>query len=63
MKLLLNILGIILTTTSIIYIISYLNILPIGYNFIDYAKVIIRSINCLLIIPGIIILIINNKGD
>lgn len=56
-----NILGIILISTSLTYIISYLNLLDIGYNFIEYVYFIIRRIECLILIPGIIILILNNK--
>ncbi len=63
MKTLFNILGILLTSIGIIYIISYLNLLTIGYNFTYYVYFIIRRIECLLVLPGIMILIINNKGD
>ena len=63
MKTLLNILGILLTTIGIIYIISYLNLLTIGYNFTYYVYFIIRRIECLIVLLGISILIINNKGD
>ena len=63
MKALFNILGILLTSIGIIYIISYLNLLTIGYNFTYYVYFIIRRIECLLVLPGIMILIINNKGD
>lgn len=61
-KLLLNILGIILIINSAIYIISYLNLLNIGYKFSEYVYFIIRKIECIILIPGIIILISNNKG-
>ena len=63
MKILLNILGILLTTIGTIYIISYLNLLTIGYNFTYYVYFIIRRIECLIVLLGIIILIINNKGE
>jgi hypothetical protein len=63
MKTLLNILGILLTTIGTIYIISYLNLLTIGYNFTYYVYFIIRRIECLIVLLGISILIINNKGD
>ena len=63
MKLLLNILGIILSTMGIIYIISYLNLTTIGYSYIYYVKTIVSKLECLIIIPGIIILFLNNKGE
>lgn len=52
------ILGFILTTIGIIYIISYLNLLTIGYNFLEYVKFIIRRIECLYAIIGITIIFI-----
>lgn len=52
------ILGFILTTVGTIYIISYLNLLTIGYNFLEYVKFIIRRIECLYAIIGITIIFI-----
>ena len=54
-----------LTVIGFVYIISYLNLLTIGYNFIDYVKFIIRRIECLLALIGIIIMSISliHKGD
>ncbi len=54
-----------LTVIGFVYIISYLNLLTIGYNFIDYVKFIIRRIECLMAIIGIIIMSISliHKGD
>ena len=54
------IIGFFLTITGLFYIISYLNLLTIGYNFIDYVKYIIKHIECIyapigLIIMGIIL--------
>ena len=63
MKIILNILGILLTSIGIIYIISYLNLLTIGYNLYNYLCFIIKKIECLITILGITILIINNKGE
>ncbi len=40
------------------YIISYLNLLTIGYNFKDYVNFIIRRPECLNAILGIIILLL-----
>lgn len=52
------ILGFILTVIGIIYIISYLNLLTIGYNFLEYIHFIIRRIECLYAVIGIIIILI-----
>ena len=49
-------LGFGLTTIGFIYIICYLNLLTIGYNFIDFVNFIIRRIECLNAIFGIIIM-------
>lgn len=49
-------LGFGLTTIGFVYIICYLNLLTIGYNFIDFVNFIIRRIECLNAIFGIIIM-------
>lgn len=53
-----------LTVIGFIYIISYLNLLTIGYNFYEYVNFIIRRFECLLSIVGFIIMVItiNYKG-
>ncbi len=48
-----------LTVIGFVYIISYLNLLTIGYNFVDYVNFIIRRIECLISIIGIIIMILS----
>lgn len=58
--------GFILTITGLTYIISYLNLLTIGYNFINYVNFIIRRIECLYTIIGITIIILSipiKKGE
>lgn len=47
-----------LTVIGMVYIISYLNLLEIGYNFREYVNFIIRRIECLYSIIGIIIIIL-----
>ena len=47
------------TVVGNVYIIRYLNLLTIGYNFFDYVNFIIRRIECLYSIIGIIIIIIS----
>lgn len=48
-----------LTTIGSVYIICYLNLLSIGYNFLEYVNFIIRRIECLNAIIGIIIMILS----
>lgn len=45
-----------LTTIGAVYIISYLNLLTIGYNFSEYVNFIIRQIECLYTVIGLIIM-------
>ncbi|MDD2435475.1 MAG: hypothetical protein PHO63_04395 [Bacilli bacterium] len=45
-----------LTVIGCIYIISYLNLMTLGYNFGEYVKFISRQIECLYALIGIIIL-------
>lgn len=56
MRFILFLLGFGLTTIGSIYIICYLNLLTIGYNFIEFVNFIIRRIECLNAIFGIIIM-------
>ena len=41
------------------YIILYLNLMSIGYNFLEYVNFIIRRIECLNTLFGIVIMIIS----
>ena len=59
MKPILFFVGIIFCSISIFFCIIYLNLLTIGYNFFDYVNFIIRRIECLYSIIGIIIIIIS----
>lgn len=54
-----------LTVIGFVYIISYINLMSLGYNFIDYVKFIISKPECLYALIGIIILILTIyiKGD
>ena len=47
-----------LSVVGFIFIISYLNLIPLGYNFLEYVNFIIRRIECLNAIIGIILMII-----
>lgn len=59
LKIFLFLIGFGLTTIGFVYIISYLNLLSIGYNFLEYVNFIIRRIECLNAFLGIIIMIIS----
>jgi len=48
-----------LTVIGLIYIISYLNLLTIGYNFLYYVNFIIRRIECLYAPIGLILIFIS----
>ena len=52
-------LGFGLTTIGFVYIICYLNLFSIGYNFLQYVNFIIRRIECLNAPIGIIIMILS----
>ena len=45
-----------LTVIGFVYIISYLNLLSIGYNFLEYVHYVIRHLECLNAVFGIIIM-------
>lgn len=49
-------LGFGLTVIGLVYIIGYLNLLTIGYNFTQYVNFIIRRIECLYTFIGFIIM-------
>ncbi|MDD3453375.1 MAG: hypothetical protein PHN42_03810 [Bacilli bacterium] len=48
-----------LTIIGFIYIISYLNLISIGYNFSEYVNFIIKRVECYYSIIGIIIIILD----
>ncbi len=58
-------LGFGLMTVGFVYIILYLNLLTIGYSFLNYVNFIIRRIECYFSLIGLIIinLSIYIKGD
>ena len=58
-KIFLFLFGFGLTIIGIIYIILYLNLLTIGYNFNEYVNFIIRRIECWYSVLGIIIMLIS----
>lgn len=56
LKFFLFLLGFGLTIIGAIYIICYLNLFDIGYNFLDYVYFISRRIECINLIFGILIM-------
>lgn len=48
-----------LTVIGFVYIISYLNLLTIGYNFSQYVNFIIRRIECMYAPIGITIILLS----
>ena len=57
LRILLFLFGFGLTVMGLMYIIFYLNLLSIGYNFFEYVNFIIRRIECLNFIFGIILML------
>ncbi len=47
------------TLIGSIYIIIYLNLTTIGYNFLEYVNFIIRRPECLIFIIGIILIVLS----
>lgn len=59
LRIFLFLIGFGLTTIGFVYIICYLNLLSIGYNFFEYVNFIIRRVECLNAFIGIIIMILS----
>lgn len=55
-KIMYFLLGIILISISTIFFIIYMNLINIGYNLFEYLLYCLKRIECLLFIPGIVIL-------
>ncbi|CDA60141.1 unknown [Clostridium sp. CAG:524] len=55
------ILGIIITSSALMYIVIYLNLLRMGYSMLDYVKYVFSSIECTKIFIGIILIILSLK--
>lgn len=62
-KLIILFISVFLISLSITFDIIYLNLLTMGYSFIDYVNFIIRRWECLIFIFGVILLyFIMRKG-
>lgn len=55
------ILGIIITSSALMYIVIYLSLLRMGYSMLDYVKYVLSSIECTKIFIGIILIILSLK--
>lgn len=58
-RIFLFLLGYALTVIGLIYIISYLNLLSIGYNFLEYVNFICRRLECIYSIIGIFLIFLS----
>ena len=58
-RILLYILGIILTSIVLFFIIIYLNLLIVGYSFLDFVKFISRRLEVWLFLIGIICIVLS----
>ena len=65
MRIILFLVGFGLSIIGFMYITAYLNYLSIGYSFLEYLKLIINKIECLLAPIGLVLLSISifMKGD
>lgn len=52
-------LGIFLSSYALTFIIIYLNLLSMGYTFLEYVNFIIRKAECILLLFGIFLIIIS----
>ena len=57
LRFLIFLIGFGLTVIGSTYVILYLNLFTIGYNFLEYVHFIIRRLECLILILGIILMI------
>ncbi len=48
-----------LTVIGFVYIISYLNLLTIGYSFSEYIKFIIKRLECIYATIGIVLMLLS----
>ena len=48
-----------LTVIGFVYIISYLNLMTLGYTFLEYVQFIMKRLECLYAFMGILIMIVD----
>jgi len=59
LRICLFLLGFILATIGLFFIILYINLLVIGYSFLEFVYFIIRSIYCNIFFIGVILIFIS----
>ena len=59
LRFLIFLIGFGLTVIGLSYIILYLNLFTIGYNFLEYVKFIIRRIECLNFVVGVLLILLS----
>ena len=59
MKAILFVIGIVLISISISFLIIYLNLLNMGYTFSEYVNFIIRRLEIIAFIPGVCLIVIS----
>lgn len=65
LKLILYLSGIVFCSIGVLFIIIYLNLLNMGYNFVEYVHFIIVKPECLILLLGMfnIFLALKGKGN
>jgi len=58
-KVCLFLLGVILCSLGFMFMILYLNLLTMGYSFLEFVNFIIRRKECWLVVVGIILILIS----
>lgn len=59
MKAILFVIGIVLISISISFLIIYINLLNMGYTFSEYVNFIIRRLEIIAFIPGVCLIVIS----
>ena len=52
-------LGFFMSLIGSIYIITYLNLMTVGYNFLEYVNFIIRRTECVIFMIGMILMLLS----
>ncbi len=55
-RIIIFLIGYALTVIGLIYVISYMNLFSLGYNFLFYVNFIFRKIECIYTIIGIVLM-------
>ena len=52
-------LGFFMALIGSVYIITYLNLMTVGYNFLEYVNFIIRRTECIIFMIGMILMLLS----